>query len=333
MKNKTLDEFYCGVDEEKIKNAHPILNKEVKGFLYTWLSERYKIHLKKDVQKLPKPWTEFIPLRDYKFTNVRREHDRETKWLIKHIVKNDEVSYDNKLLNVALFRLYNKHVTSELFGDWIDFFNLSEEYLEELEQIFEKQVKNESLFTNAFFVSGIIRSLKIFFKHYALTNPIRLIWKERDNFLEAVKNAKNQKEVFEAIVSNLFGVGEFLGYQIFVDMTYIDEFPFSENEFVVAGPGCIAGINLLFDDKDGLNYDECIFWLRDNQKEIFKEFGYDPKKLFSDLPEWDRKINLMSQENQLCELSKFTKLMRGTGRPRIKYPGKEKTQTKIKLLT
>jgi hypothetical protein len=57
-------------------------------FLY-WIVERYKIHLKKDIKKLDPPWTNDPILQTYSFTNVRRLHDRVTKFVLKHICYND----------------------------------------------------------------------------------------------------------------------------------------------------------------------------------------------------------------------------------------------------
>ena len=41
--------------------------------------------------------------------------------------------------------------------------------------------------------------------------------------------------------------------------------------------------------------------------------------MFSDLPEGERTINVMSLENCFCEISKYLKAHYGTGRPRVKY--------------
>jgi hypothetical protein len=116
-----------------------------------------------------------------------------------------------------------------------------------------------------------------------------------------------------------------LAYQVFVDLTYIPEFSFSENEFVICGPGCQKGIDTLVRDRAGLSYSEFLFWLRDNQHEMFGPLGYDPTTLFEDLPPHDRTLNVMSLENCMCELTKYVKAVRGHGRPRQRYqsPGNE----------
>jgi hypothetical protein len=164
---------------------------------------------------------------------------------------------------------------------------------------------------------------------------------DRLGIVEKLLQARSQKEVFQAI-NSVRGLGEFVAYQIFVDLTYIPEFPFSENEFVIAGPGCKKGLDYIFEDKDGMTYEECIFWLRDNingrfeggynlfdndylddieEEKGYSHVSYDPYKLFSDLPEYDRCMNVMSIENCMCELSKYIRAVNGTGRPRNKYRG------------
>ena len=88
MRNKPADIHYCGVDEQKILTAKPKLNEENLRHLYNFITRRYKIHLRKDVLKKLQPWTKDPVLLEFRFTNVRREHDRETKWLIQHITSN-----------------------------------------------------------------------------------------------------------------------------------------------------------------------------------------------------------------------------------------------------
>ena len=101
------------------------------------------------------------------------------------------------------------------------------------------------------------------------------------------------------------GFADFLAYQVFVDLTYIEDFPFSENEFVIAGPGCKRGMDKLFIDRDDMTYEECLFWLRDR---------------FDKLMSWlDRKGHW--PENCFCEFSKYMKALDGTGRPKVRYDG------------
>lgn len=113
--------------------------------------------------------------------------------------------------------------------------------------------------------------------------------------------------VYSQMYNDIEGLGPFLAYQIWVDFTYIKEYPFSENCFTISGPGCRAGIDLLFKDRDGMTYDECIFWIRDNQDVIYSQMGYDRDLFWMNEDSHDRCMNVMQLENSFCELSKYTR--------------------------
>ena len=320
MLTKKKDVLYCNVREEVIKKATPLLNQENLKYLYGWISERYNIHLKKDVKKEKPQWTKDPILKKYRFTNVRREHDKESKWLIKNICNNENLNYKNKMLNIILFRLFNKSDTIKIFS-LIDFDNLNVNEIKSKLIEFHKKNENYVYFSNAFFTSGPKAvSNKLFPNEKNMViKIINLVnYYENSNIITKINKTRNQKEVFEALKS-LPGIGTFFAYQIFVDFTYMDEFPFSENEFVVAGPGCKKGLKLLFKNFDRMSYEEALFWFRDNQNKLFSKFGYDSDKLFIDLPKEERYLNLMSLENSMCELSKYIRALKGEGRPRVKY--------------
>lgn len=326
MRNKEADVPFCGVSEERIKNAKPVLSKKALLYLYEFITQRYMIHLKKDVLKETPPWTTDKVLRDFRFTNIRREHDKESKWVIEHIANNPELCYEDKLLNVILFRLYNKHETAELLGMPIPFLEAKDWNPEWYRGLFEAALVEDPkrvFFTGAFYTVGMKNTLKKVTKEdYA---PIRILKFIRilidTGLVDTIKACSNQEKVYKKLIS-YDGIGGFLGYQFYVDMTYIKEFPFSENEFTIAGPGCVRGINYLFKNRDGMTYEECLFWLRDNLDRLFIEKlgkDWDAKRVFWDLPEEDRCFNVMSLENCFCELSKYIRAKEGTGRPRKRY--------------
>lgn len=329
MKNKEADVLYCGVREDKIKNASPIFNRTNLDLFMHFLKERYSVHLNKDVLCKDAPWTKDPILKKYRFTNIRREQDRETKWLIKNIAQNDFLTYRQKILNIILFRLYNKHETLEIMGAPFKMEGLwtCKKYVEIL-QDYKKNHKDAKFFTGVFMVSGGLKHMGEEFpkhKNFSAGLPLYKIEKlHKENFFELITMCKSQEEVFK-LLSNTSGIGSFLAYQMFVDFTYIKEFPFSENEFTVAGPGCMRGINRVFKDKDGMTYEECLFWLRDNwynfeDRKVF----FDPEEEMVDLKHYDRVMNVMSLENCFCEMSKYIRVYNNEGRLRKTYkPRKE----------
>lgn len=332
MKNKPKDILYCGVRQDVIETARPKINTKVLRYFYDFLVERYNIHLKKDVFGENAPWTDNPILKDYRFTNIRREHDRETKWVIDKIVNSPEVSYSDKLLNCILFRLYNKHETAGLIEMPLEFskgMNL-EGYRKQFDKA-SKVYPNRVFFTSAFYTTGMRNALKKFTgEENGCMRPLKFVYYLYEiGFVKKILSCKRPDEVMSEL-TKLPGIGDFLAYQIFVDFTYIEEFPFSENEFTVAGPGCKMGLGFLFDNTDAMTPEECLFWLRNriNSGKLFKQIGktLDLEALFRDLPKYDRKMNVMSLENCMCELSKYTRAMRGQSKPKKRYKPQEGTK-------
>ena len=114
MQNKPNDRPYMGCRADKIKSAQPVLNVENFKHLHRWIIDRYAVHIRKDVQKRPAPWTDNSIIQEFRFTNVRREHDKETKWVIENICKTD-MSEANKWVNLILFRMINKSESCKNF--------------------------------------------------------------------------------------------------------------------------------------------------------------------------------------------------------------------------
>lgn len=351
MFNKSFDLLYDGVNPQKISVAKPVLDQRVLVLLKEFVRDRYEIHLKKDVEGLPAPWTENQILQQVKFTNVRREHDRQSQNYIKLIASRD-INWFEKFWNTVMFRMFNiSSLWEHVYPAVVSVRALPSELDVYYKKLKELEFLGKPLFTNAFNTGGLKQSLALpefdhdtcraqrrgemfikaedgsdinyklererllngelkspDFEPYMPMRVIRYVAKASSDLLpnlhEEILKCRSQTAAYEMLLK-IRGFSRFLAYQVFVDLTYCPEFPFSENEFTVSGPGCDAGINLLFTDKGGMTPAECLFWLRDNADEVFgKGFFYD---LFSDLPEHDRRINVMSLENLHCELSKYVR--------------------------
>ena len=88
------DTLYCWVREEKIKFAKPKLNKKVVKEWFFHQRERTEIYYKKEILKQKSPWTKDEILQKYKFVNTKRKWDKETKWLLKNIIENNNLTYE-----------------------------------------------------------------------------------------------------------------------------------------------------------------------------------------------------------------------------------------------
>lgn len=336
MRIKPRDKLYCGVNRALIRAANPKYNLENMQRFYDFVTERYKIHLHKDVLNKEAPWTNDGVLQQYKFCNVRREHDRQSQYIIKNISTNPCLSLEDKIVNSFYFRAWNNWDTmKDLGGPWAAKDLYSSQMKQQIRPIYQELATEDpdrKWWSSAYNQGGTKQAWRYpnpnekINKEYDI--PLRVFhigpWLKEHNTVEKLLNANDQKVAFEAI-KEIQGFADFLAYQVFVDLTYIKEFPFSENEFVIAGPGCKKGLDYLFDNYDGMSPEEALFWLRDNVDHIFSKIMapngqyWDPRELFIDLPEYDRCLNIMSLENCMCELAKYIRTIEGTGRPRVKY--------------
>lgn len=376
MENRLGDIQYNGVRPEKIQSASPVLNEKNIIRCLQWVKERYTIHVKKDVEGLPAPWTDDPVLRSHKFTNVRREQDRESKSVIRGICERTDLTMEQKVQNLIMFRMYNVWSTVELVGG--PFTNFGSIDLDAVRAKLQA-VDGERVFTNAFNCGGLKQCLafpdldyvnhaqqrrggmdvKITDKEINHTTimdykvardlaqsapekydiegwepnmAMRVVrylntfFGRHPEWVHFFLSCTTQKAAYLKL-TEVRGISEFLGYQIFVDCTYCPEYAFSENEFTIAGPGCKMGLDFIFLDRDGMTHEEALFWLRDNQESLFWDYlGVLHSEFMTDQDEHEQTLSVMSWENIMCETSKYIRCMdaieRGDKpRTRVNYPG------------
>lgn len=290
----------------------PVLNNENLDLFWKYIIERYRIYLKKKNGE-EYPWTQDPILLKWKFTNVFRETDPGTLFVINNIIPNLSFDFENLLFNIIIYRIYNKIETFKYIGNQ----KINNYDIETLEKSLREIVNNgNKVFTNAFIVPSyrficpekdkIGRSCILIDK---IKNIIPII-------SENILSKKNSEYTFTEILK-LPGIGKFLSYQICVDLGYWNTDIFNEDVFVIAGPGCINGLNKLFIDKKKLSYEECISYLVKKQYEGFQSNNIDINSFFKDRE--NSYLNLMSIENCLCEISKYLKVYYNEGRARNKY--------------
>ncbi|MEI7186181.1 nucleotide kinase domain-containing protein [Dickeya dianthicola] len=331
MNNKN-DQLFCNVREMKIKTAKPILNEIVIREWFYHQRERTSIYYKKEILNIPPYWTDDKILRKYKFVNTKRTWDRETKWLLKNVINNDSLSYENKILNSFLFRVINKSDTLiELNAP----FNFSRMTLCDINEKIREKIYTISIrkpryvfFSAAYILGGpkvsfgkYVENIEGATENDMVTRMIKFVYYNQDKIVNGVKSSANQLEVFEHLKS-FSGIGDFLAYQIFIDLTYITNFPFTELNFVVSGPGCERGINWIFSNRDGMNSEECLFWFTINQSSIAEKYHerWEMDEIFHFLPKEERIYTLMDMENSgACEIDKRCRTKFSNKRPKQKY--------------
>ena len=292
---------------------------------WNYIRERHIIFKKKELEKLPPPWTEDPILQQYKFTNVHREDDRGTKFVTEYIYNPPDKMVEKHLcdwpeidilFNVIVYRLFNKIETFMHHG------MLDPGYfrIERFEDCIRDRAVDDKVFTSAFVVSGYscfpkgldkISRLALLIEELAK----RLMEDYYNDYLDFMWKTESMEDAYNYLLG-IKGLGPFLAYQIAVDLSYWDATKFGEDDFVVAGPGCKNGLKWLFPEKQA-KWEELCFWLRDHQVEFWDDYGVEYRELFDDRPK--PYLTVMAIENCLCEISKYLKAYYSTGRPRNKY--------------
>jgi hypothetical protein len=294
---------YCGVRQDVIKAAHPIVDDTCLSALMFWINEREQIRIKKK-QGQDFPWTADPILSRYRFVNVRREHDRQTQYLIEHIVNNPELDIRGKIANIILFRYWGQWSTMAVFsGAWTrkelttaqPFKHAAEKY----EEIIHSG-KRFAFFTKAYPTTGVKLAVRKAFKtNNSVLGAFKLVRAAiRNQIPERAIKASTPKESME-VFKELPGVANFLAYQMWVDCTYIKGFPFTADSFVVVSPKSKNALTRLFKDRDGMTLEECVFWIRDN---------------FT-----DGRLSVMNLEHCLSGFSEYYKAVMSKSRPKRRY--------------
>ena len=80
------------------------------------MSKRERLRLRKEARE-PWPWSDDEILNTYKFTNVKREHDRTTRWMREHWTRpNEQRPAGEIIFNCALFRYFGTWEFAEALG-------------------------------------------------------------------------------------------------------------------------------------------------------------------------------------------------------------------------
>lgn len=241
MKTKDRDIPYCGVRQKVIEKAHPMLDEEVMAHLRNFIIERYNIYVKKEIMKMPAPWTKNPILAKYRFTNVFRELDYVTKSLINGVSKVESLPFEDRFLNTILFRLWNNPDTFfDLGGPWTkeEIYN-GLELKEKVRPVYRELAQKDPnrLWWSAAYNQGATKSVWKYPTGDGLKRtgekdlepdiPLRVFHlgpylKEHNIFKRCIR-AKDQKACYEVLLT-IPAFASFIAYQVFVDLTYMWHF-------------------------------------------------------------------------------------------------------------
>ncbi len=217
--------------------------------------------------------------------------------MIREVIYSGDHSDEDTVFRILLFRLFNKIATWEYLQDEVGEITINNFDFDQFVAALTDRINNMPIFGGAFILAG----QKVFGYDRKHKNYLALISAMlTEDLPEKIISADSLKEVYKLLHAYPL-LGDFLSYQLAIDINYSEAVDFSENEFTVAGPGAKRGINKCFQDTGDKTNEEIIHWMVENQKQQFDRLNID----FQDL--WGRKLKAIDCQNLFCEVDKYTR--------------------------
>jgi hypothetical protein len=263
----------------------------------------------------PPPWTEDPIIGQYRFCNAYRASDRVSQYLIREIIyrHQGELSADDQLLRIVLFRLFSKESTWQLLEQQTGRVTVASFDADRYDRVLESAIAaRQTIYTSAFILCansafGFARKHR---NHLAL---IEMMF-GRGRLPREVAGARTFAELYETLAAYPL-IGPFMAYQIATDINYSELTDFDEQSFTVAGPGAVRGIRKVFADTAGWADRDIIDWMADRQQQEFNRLGLKFRSL------WGRPLQAIDCQNLFCETDKYS---------RVAFPELLSNRTRIK---
>jgi len=250
------------------------------------------------LSRMKPPWSDDPILSTYRFTNPYRASDRVSQYLIRDVLYRGNRATDEVFFRALLFRLFNKIETWERLSSqlgplmWRDF-----DYHSYAQVLDSAAASGQKIYSSAYIIpSPAFGSRKKHRNHLRLLHAMML-----DGAPDKVRSADSLSEVFN-IIRSYPSFGNFLAFQFAIDLNYSEILNFSENEFVVAGPGARAGIRKCFSNVEDVTPEQVIQTVASIANDEFDRLGLTFKTL------WGRELQLVDHQNLFCELDKYTRV-------------------------
>jgi hypothetical protein len=279
-------------------SIEPTPRTGIYDYYWTFAAERQRA-FEARVAGAPQPWSDDRILQTYKFCNVYRAADRVSQYLIREVCYNTEQhSAEDLIFQIVAFRTFSniatwRGIVYEL-GHAPTIANLADgSFTRAIEATL---LQNGKLYTGAFILcaSDAYGMTRKHLNHVELFKDMFLL----SSMASAILDAPSLRSIYD-VLHTFPLMGDFMSYQIAIDINYSDLVDFSENEFTQAGPGAVRGIRKVFADTAGMSSSDVINWMVDHQDQEFKRLGLP----FNGL--WGRKIHAIDAQNLFCETDKY----------------------------
>lgn len=290
---------------------------------FDYLKEREEVRLRKEaglsVCFTEKKWTDDPILSSYKFTNVRRHHDK-TSMKLREMFYSEHFGDDRRsvLMNCALYRYFGTWEFAEVVG-WQDYDSFDFEGIKELAR---KRLENrDRVFTGAYVVTN--QGISAPKQEVVVDIFLQGLHKATPSILVEATTSQSWRKV-AGLMKPLMGFGGtgFMTKEVLLDTTYTGfwantqenedgkfSYPNDWWEWTPIGPGALRGAARVLGDDSAkpINNDKAfsvIVWLAEMQ-DLMIDFTF--------------KLSPTDIQFGLCEFDKYERVRLGQGTPRSRY--------------
>ncbi len=263
--------------------------------LWYFAAERQRVYMSK-VTGGPGQSTDPV-IAQNRFTNAYRASDRVSQYLINFVQYDCERSWADTFARTLIFKIFNRISTWERLVEACGQPTFDMLFSSRLDEALAEISMDGPIYSAAYIMPPPRAfSGPKFTRHLALVRQMM-----RDEAHEEIRDADCMKTAFE-VLRRYDSMGDFLAFQYTIDLNYSVHLSFSEDEFVVAGPGALRGIRKCFSDPAGLSPIDLIKWTVENQERAFQEQGLEWSGL------WGRSLQWIDVQNLFCEVDKYTRV-------------------------
>ncbi|MBN6040065.1 nucleotide kinase domain-containing protein [Amycolatopsis sp. 195334CR] len=252
-------------------------------------------------------------LAEHRFTNCYRAADRVSQFCISEVAYGGSQDPQDVAFRVLLFKFFNKIDTWRLLESEFGSITWSRWRPELARAVLDAAwAAGRRLYSPAYVIPPPrLGGARKHHDHLLLAETMI-----REGLVGRMQAADGLAQVF-ALLRQYPGIGDFLAFQFAIDLNYSSALDFSENQFVVAGPGARDGIRKCFGAGARGIEDTVISYMTDTQEEHFARLGLRFDFLGG------RRLHLIDCQNLFCEVDKYARVAHPqiagiSGRMRIK---------------
>lgn len=279
----------------------PIPRQRIYDLYWHFAAERQRI-LERRVAGMAAPWTADDVLQTYKFCNVYRAADRVSQYLIREVIcEHRSEPWADRAFQIVAFRTFSN---AETWDSVRTFLGHHPTLTDLRDGSFTKALEhanrtNGRLYTGAFILcaADAYGKARKYLNHVELFRHMFLL----DQLGPRLTEAKSLHSVYDRLRGYPL-MGDFMSYQIAIDLNYSEAINFSEDDFTQPGPGARRGIRKVFEDLGDYTPAEIVYWMVDRQEREFRARNY----VFNGL--WGRRLHAIDCQGLFCETDKYCRV-------------------------